>query len=210
MRRPDTERQRIAIAALLALALIALAAATAATAATAPALIAAAEPAAAQQTHRLPLKVLPAGAETVSLVPTAGGGYAYEVLWQDGRRERMSPDEFAELLYTGHSGRNRLFAFLNITSHIGIAWVGLGLFGQVLFTGRMLVQWIVSERERRSVVPVAFWWMSLAGATMLVIYFVWRRDAVGVLGQATGWFIYVRNLRLIYRSPRAELPASLG
>jgi lipid-A-disaccharide synthase-like uncharacterized protein len=67
--------------------------------------------------------------------------------------------------------------------------VGLGLLGQVLFTGRMLVQWLASEKQKRSVVPVAFWWMSLIGATMLLVYFTWRRDIVGVLGQATGWFI---------------------
>ena len=66
----------------------------------------------------------------------------------------------------------------------------------------MLVQWLASERNRRSVVPVGFWWMSLGGATLLLVYFVWRKDVVGVLGQATGWLIYVRNLSLIYRSPR--------
>jgi lipid-A-disaccharide synthase-like uncharacterized protein len=80
--------------------------------------------------------------------------------------------------------------------------VGLGFLGQALFTGRMLVQWLTSERQRRSVVPVAFWWLSLAGASMLLGYFVWRKDIVGVLGQGTGWAIYVRNLWLLYR-PRS-------
>ncbi|HHQ49151.1 MAG TPA: hypothetical protein ENK19_09765 [Acidobacteria bacterium] len=80
-------------------------------------------------------------------------------------------------------------------------WVALGLLGQVLFTGRMVVQWLVSEKRKRSVVPVIFWWMSLGGATMLLIYFLWRKDIVGVLGQSTGWFIYSRNLWLIYRHP---------
>jgi len=78
----------------------------------------------------------------------------------------------------------------------------VGLSGQVLFTGRMLVQWVVSERSKRSVVPTAFWWMSLCGASMLVIYFIWRKDIVGVLGQCTGWTIYVRNLWLIYAGQR--------
>ncbi|HAI14296.1 MAG TPA: hypothetical protein DCM28_21505, partial [Phycisphaerales bacterium] len=72
-------------------------------------------------------------------------------------------------------------------------WVAVGLLGQVLFTGRMIVQWIASEKSKRSVVPTAFWWMSLIGASMLITYFIWRKDVVGVLGQATGWFIYVRN-----------------
>jgi lipid-A-disaccharide synthase-like uncharacterized protein len=63
----------------------------------------------------------------------------------------------------------------------------------------MIVQWLVSERARRSVVPAAFWWMSLIGATMLLVYFLWRKDLVGVLGQGTGWLIYIRNLYLLYR-----------
>ncbi|NBC10815.1 MAG: hypothetical protein GVY24_03650 [Planctomycetes bacterium] len=86
-------------------------------------------------------------------------------------------------------------------------WVAVGLSGQVLFTGRMVVQWVVSERFKQSVVPTAFWWMSLCGASMLVIYFVWRKDIVGVLGQCTGWTIYVRNLWLIYAG-RRRLPTA--
>lgn len=152
----------------------------------------------------LPLKIKPGGVAAVHLVhePTAGGPdrYLYDVAWRDGRRQRLTPDEFAALLYHDFSGRNRLYAILNITSPIGVAWVGLGLLGQILFTGRMVVQWLTSERVRRSVVPVAFWWMSLGGAALLVVYFVWRKDVVGVLGQSTGFFIYARNLRLIYRA----------
>lgn len=160
-----------------------------------------------EATRALPLKIVPAGVKEVHLMPAgsapADGGdalYVYRVEYRDGHERILSPEEFAELLYTEYYGRNRLFALLNITSPVGMAWVGLGLLGQVLFTGRMLVQWLASERHRRSVVPVAFWWMSLGGATMLIVYFVWRKDIVGVLGQATGWLIYVRNLRLIYRS----------
>jgi lipid-A-disaccharide synthase-like uncharacterized protein len=82
---------------------------------------------------------------------------------------------------------------------MGYLWVGLGLLGQVLFTGRMIVQWLVSEKQKRSVVPPIFWWMSLIGSTMLMVYFLWRRDPIGLLGQSFGWFIYVRNLWMIYR-----------
>jgi lipid-A-disaccharide synthase-like uncharacterized protein len=159
--------------------------------------------AAAPPERPLPLTVRPRGVRSVRLThdPAAAETerYLYDVVWRDGRRERLTPDEFAALLYHEFSGRNRLFAFLNITSAVGIAWVGLGLLGQVLFAGRMLVQWITSERERRSVVPVAFWWMSLAGAALLVVYFVWRKDVIGVLGQSTGFLVYARNLRLIHR-----------
>jgi len=162
-------------------------------------------------THSLPLKIVPQGVEEVHLEPVdpadPDAGYRYVVEYADGHTERLSPDRFAELLYTEFYGNNRLFALFNITSPIGVAWVGLGFLGQILFTGRMLVQWLASERRRRSVVPTAFWWMSLGGATMLIVYFVWRKDIVGVLGQATGWLIYLRNLRLIYRSSAEETPA---
>lgn len=113
---------------------------------------------------------------------------------------QLTPNEFANALQERRpeGRRNWLYATLNITSTTGMLWVGVGLLGQILFTGRMVVQWIVSEKEKRSVIPDAFWWMSLGGATMLIIYFVWRVDVVGVLGQSTGWFIYVRNLWFIY------------
>jgi lipid-A-disaccharide synthase-like uncharacterized protein len=60
------------------------------------------------------------------------------------------------------------------------------------------VQWLASEKHKKSVVPPMFWWMSLVGSTVLLLYFVWRKDVVGVLGQAFGWSIYIRNLLLIY------------
>lgn len=103
---------------------------------------------------------------------------------------------------------NIFFLIFNITSWVNFLWVVLGLLGQVFFTGRMVVQWIVSEKRHRSVVPVAFWWMSLVGASMLLLYFIWRKDIVGVLGQSTGLFIYLRNLWLIYSEKRLSLSAS--
>jgi lipid-A-disaccharide synthase-like uncharacterized protein len=72
-----------------------------------------------------------------------------------------------------------------------------GLFGQLLFTGRFLVQWIASERARRSVVPVAFWYFSIAGGLVLLAYAIYRADPVFILGQTLGVVIYARNLWLI-------------
>lgn len=95
--------------------------------------------------------------------------------------------------------RGPTYQLLDITGPLGFIWVGLGLLGQVLFTGRMVVQWLASEKAKQSVVPPAFWWMSFSGATLLLAYFTWRVDIVGILGQLTGWAIYVRNLWLIYR-----------
>ncbi|MEM6489525.1 MAG: lipid-A-disaccharide synthase N-terminal domain-containing protein [Pseudomonadota bacterium] len=79
----------------------------------------------------------------------------------------------------------------------------VGLGGQCLFMGRFLVQWVVSERAKRSVVPIAFWWLSIAGAAVLLAYAIWRADPVFILGQSLGFFIYARNLWLI-RAERHE------
>jgi lipid-A-disaccharide synthase-like uncharacterized protein len=100
------------------------------------------------------------------------------------------------------SKRNVLFRIFKVSSWGNLLWVGLGLAGQAAFSGRMLIQWIVSEKSRKSVVPAAFWWLSLFGALALFAYFVWRQDAVGVLGQAPGLVIYIRNLRLLAKQKR--------
>ncbi|MEM6943116.1 MAG: lipid-A-disaccharide synthase N-terminal domain-containing protein [Pseudomonadota bacterium] len=78
----------------------------------------------------------------------------------------------------------------------------VGLGGQALFMMRFLVQWIASERERRSVVPVAFWWFSIGGAAVLLAYAIWRADPVFIIGQSLGFFIYSRNLWLIHAENR--------
>jgi len=144
---------------------------------------------------------LPGAKDNVKLVRLRDGGVGFVVKRLGAGTDRLlTPPEFAEFVYTTRRGSGWFESLLNITSPAGIAWVTLGLLGQLIFTGRMLVQWIASERSKRSVIPVAFWWMSLGGAVMLVTYFVWRRDIVGIVGQATGLFIYARNLALIRKS----------
>jgi len=76
------------------------------------------------------------------------------------------------------------------------AWIVLGFVAQGLFTMRFLVQWIASERQRKSVVPVAFWYLSVAGGGLLLAYAIHRKDPVFIIGQATGVIVYVRNLML--------------
>lgn len=90
-------------------------------------------------------------------------------------------------------------------THTDTLWLIIGFAGQLLFTSRFLVQWIASERSRRSVVPRAFWWFSLAGGATLLAYSVWRQDPVFALGQAGGLIVYTRNLMLIARA-RHEAP----
>ena len=92
-----------------------------------------------------------------------------------------------------------LAAALGVESRAELIWVMVGLGGQLLFMGRFVVQWIASERAHRSVVPVAFWWLSISGAATLLAYAIYRVDPVFILGQCTGMFIYTRNLALIRR-----------
>lgn len=93
-------------------------------------------------------------------------------------------------------------AFLHVNSLGELWWVLVGLAGQVMFSMRFLIQWISSERARASVIPVAFWWFSLAGGVILFAYALYRRDPVFVLGQSTGLVIYSRNLWLIHAAKR--------
>lgn len=83
------------------------------------------------------------------------------------------------------------------------AWLVLfGLFAQSMFFMRFLVQWVVSERSRRSIVPEMFWYFSMAGGVLMFAYGVFREDPVIMLGQSTGIFIYGRNLYFIWREKR--------
>jgi lipid-A-disaccharide synthase-like uncharacterized protein len=77
-------------------------------------------------------------------------------------------------------------------------WLVIGFTGQALFSMRFLVQWWASERQKRSVIPVAFWFFSLAGGVTLLSYAIYRQDPVFIVGQAGGLFIYSRNLYFIY------------
>lgn len=85
-------------------------------------------------------------------------------------------------------------------------WLGIGFFGQSLFFSRWIIQWIASERKAESQMPVAFWYMSLAGGLIVLAYAIHRRDPVFMAGQGIGSFVYLRNLMLIHQA--GKRPAS--
>jgi lipid-A-disaccharide synthase-like uncharacterized protein len=76
-------------------------------------------------------------------------------------------------------------------------WVLFGFFGQFVFAMRFIIQWIVSEKKKESIVPLSFWYLSLGGGVILLIYAIYKNDPVFMLGQATGLIVYARNLMLI-------------
>ena len=87
-------------------------------------------------------------------------------------------------------------------------WLIIGALGQACFGARFLVQWIASERLRRSVVPVYFWYLSLAGGVILLAYAIHRTDPIFIAGQAAGLVVYFRNLYLISRQRQAAPPTA--
>ncbi len=78
----------------------------------------------------------------------------------------------------------------------------LGFSGQTLFFMRFFVQWLTSEKLHRSVIPVSFWYFSIGGSSLLLIYAIIRKDVVFIVGQATGFTIYLRNLYFIAKERR--------
>jgi lipid-A-disaccharide synthase-like uncharacterized protein len=79
-------------------------------------------------------------------------------------------------------------------------WLAFGLIAQLLFTARFLIQWLVSEKAKKSVVPVSFWFLSLGGGGMLLVYGLVRREPIIILGQALAVVIYLRNIVLIFKN----------
>ncbi len=93
---------------------------------------------------------------------------------------------------------HNLISYLNDVFVIKFdGWVALGFVAQAFFTMRFVVQWIASERARRSVIPVAFWFFSIGGGALLLVYALYRRDPVFIAGQGLGLLVYVRNLYFI-------------
>ncbi len=86
----------------------------------------------------------------------------------------------------------------------GWAWLCFGLCGNLTFCTRFLLQWLYSEMHKESRIPVAFWWQSIVGTLILLIYFLHQRDLVGILGYLMNVIPYSRNLMLVYRKRRLE------
>src|SRR5258708_39725900 len=112
---------------------------------------------------------------------------------------------------------------MNILAIIAVAWIGkeyrflsldwsylviLGLIGNAIFSMRFLVQWLASERQGESVIPVSFWYWSIGGSVIMCFYFIFRRDPVGILAYLPNSLIYIRNLMLIRKRKLAYTPAT--
>ena len=82
-------------------------------------------------------------------------------------------------------------------------WITIGFIGQFFFFSRFLIQWLESEKAKKSVIPNAFWYLSVFGGSILLLYAIHRKDPVFILGQLVGLFVYFRNLWFIYHGKKA-------
>ena len=100
----------------------------------------------------------------------------------------------------------RLFPFLpeSLATKPEQLMLIIGFAGQGLFAMRFIIQWLKSEGEGRSVIPLAFWYFSIGGGLVLFLYALWRQDPVIICGQGLGLFIYLRNLFLIFKEQRGD------
>jgi lipid-A-disaccharide synthase-like uncharacterized protein len=95
-----------------------------------------------------------------------------------------------------------LLEFIPHDSPYDMMWAGIGVVGQVLFMSRFIVQLWESEKAKKSVLPVAFWYFSIAGGLITLSYAIHRRDLVFTVAQMLGLIIYFRNLYLVHRERR--------
>ena len=98
----------------------------------------------------------------------------------------------------------RAAAWFQGQSTTDLIWVGVGVFAQIMFTMRFLVQWIASEKARRSVVPELFWYFSLGGGVLLFAYAFYRFDPVFMLGQGMGLVIYASNVYFVWSHKKLQ------
>lgn len=107
----------------------------------------------------------------------------------------------ASALATGSFLRTVIpFLPASISENPATLMVIVGFGGQFLFAMRFIIQWIKSEGEKKSVIPLAFWYFSIGGGLVLLLYALWRKDPVIICGQGLGLFIYARNLYFIHRN----------
>jgi len=88
---------------------------------------------------------------------------------------------------------------------ISLSWLIVGFLGQIFFSARFIIQWLYSEINKKSIIPLAFWFFSILGGVTLLIYAIHRKDPVFILGQSAGLLIYARNLYFINKQNKIDL-----
>ena len=92
--------------------------------------------------------------------------------------------------------------FLKELSRIELIWIGVGFLGQFIFFSRFMLQWFVSEKQKKSVIPIEFWYLSIVGSFFLCAYAIYRKDIVFTLGFSLNLVVYIRNVMLIHKTKK--------
>lgn len=100
----------------------------------------------------------------------------------------------------GHCGKEAIVPIAFVSAEM--VWSSLGFLGQAVFGSRFVLQWIATERQKKSVMPVAFWYLSVIGTVILLSYSIYRQDPVFIAGFSLNMIIYLRNLYFIHIHPR--------
>ena len=91
--------------------------------------------------------------------------------------------------------------FLGVEWHF---WKAVGWIGNAVFFSRFFVQWIATEKRKKVIIPISFWWLSLVGSILLLIYGIYRKDSVFIFAYAFTWIPYIRNILIHYRHKAAQ------
>ena len=102
----------------------------------------------------------------------------------------------------------KLATWWQTTPAVDMTWLAVGITGQLMFSARWIIQWLASEKVRKSVVPTTFWYFSLVGGLMVLSYGLWKADPVIIIGQF-GILIYARNIYLLLRGAVPEEPPAI-
>lgn len=103
---------------------------------------------------------------------------------------------------------NQMTTWWQVTPALDKTWLLVGLVGQMLFSMRWIIQWLASEKVRKSVVPATFWYCSLVGGLLVLSYGIWKQDPVIIVGQF-GVLVYARNIYMLIRGNRPEQPPAI-
>jgi lipid-A-disaccharide synthase-like uncharacterized protein len=128
-----------------------------------------------------------------------GGWRCWSLLVWSDQTASLAPSPPSQISSVAHA---RIYEIGSRMSNDTV-WLAVGFLGQAMFSMRFVVQWLYSERKKKSVIPLAFWYFSVAGGATLLAYAIHKVDPVFIVGQAGGLFVYLRNLQLL-RQHRAE------
>lgn len=116
--------------------------------------------------------------------------------------EEMTISEIKDIVASSDSAKSKIANIKSAIKYDNYFWYFIGFLGEALFGSRMFVQWIASEKAKKNVIPVSFWYLSLSGSTLVFSYAIQLGDPVFILSKGAGFFIYIRNIILLLKEKK--------